>query len=82
MVLILILFPCNGSKYELISVMRAMRIIEIDSSAQSGWSNEEIVYDFVKLMDKNPIKLGVSQNVILRKKEHASKREQAHLIKS
>jgi hypothetical protein len=50
-------------------------LIGIEFSLKSGWSNEEIVYDFVKLMDsKNPFHLGVSQNIILRENELASKK--------
>ena len=42
--------------------------IGIEFSLKYGWSNEEIVYDFLKLLDKkNPFKSVISFNVILRK---------------
>lgn len=41
--------------------------IGIEFSLKYGWSNEEIVYDFVKLLDKtNPFRSAFSFNVILR----------------
>jgi len=40
----------------------------IEFSLKYGWSNEEIVYDFLKLSDKkNPFKAAISFNVIFRK---------------
>jgi len=49
--------------------------IGIEFSLKNGWSYEEIVYDFIKLMDTdNPFKLGVSYNAILREKEIVSKK--------
>ena len=42
--------------------------IGVEFSLKFGWSNEEIVYDFLKLLDrKNPFKTSISLNVILRK---------------
>jgi hypothetical protein len=42
--------------------------IGIEFSLKYGWSNEEIVYDFVKLLDKkNPFKTVISFNIIFRK---------------
>lgn len=39
----------------------------IEFSLKYGWSNEEIVYDFLKLLDrKNPFKTSVSLNLIFR----------------
>lgn len=41
--------------------------IGIEFSLKYGWSNEEIVYDFLKLLDeKNPFNASISFNVILR----------------
>jgi len=42
--------------------------IGIEFSLKYGWSSEEIVYDFVKLLDKkNPFKIAISFNMIFRK---------------
>jgi hypothetical protein len=42
--------------------------IGVEFSLKHGWSQEEVVFDFLKVMDgKNPFKVGVSGNVILRK---------------
>lgn len=42
--------------------------IGVEFSLKHGWSNEEIVYDFLKLLDrKNPFRTSISLNVILRK---------------
>jgi len=42
--------------------------IGIEFSLKYGWSNEEIVYDFLKLLDKkNPFNVSISFNVIFRK---------------
>lgn len=42
--------------------------IGIEFTLKYGWSNEEIVYDFLKLLDKkNPFKVSISYNVIFRK---------------
>jgi len=42
--------------------------IGIEFSLKYGWSNEEIVYDFLKLLDKkNPFNASISFNVIFRK---------------
>jgi hypothetical protein len=42
--------------------------IGIEFSLKYGWSNEEMVYDFLKLLDgKNPFKAAISLNIILRK---------------
>ncbi len=42
--------------------------IGIEFSLKYGWSNEEIVYDFLKLLDeKNPFDVSISFNVIFRK---------------
>ena len=39
----------------------------IEFSLKFGWSDEEVVYDFVKLLDaKNPFKAAISLNLILR----------------
>lgn len=44
--------------------------IGIEFSLKYGWSNEEIVYDFLKLLDiKNPFKLSISFNIISRERE-------------
>jgi hypothetical protein len=41
--------------------------IGIEFSLKYGWSNEEIVYDFLKLLDKkNPFNISISFNVIFR----------------
>lgn len=41
--------------------------IGIEFSLKYGWSNEEIVYDFLKLLDmKNPFKMSISFNIIFR----------------
>lgn len=41
--------------------------IGIEFTLKFGWSQEEIVYDFLKLLDpKNPFKTAISFNVILR----------------
>lgn len=42
--------------------------IGIEFSLKYGWSHEEIVYDFIKLLDrKNPFKASISFNAIFRK---------------
>lgn len=42
--------------------------IGIEFSLKYGWSHEEIVYDFIKLLDKkNPFKTAISFNIIFRK---------------
>ena len=42
--------------------------IGIEFSLKYGWSNEEIIYDFLKLLDrKNPFKMAISLNIIFRK---------------
>lgn len=42
--------------------------IGIEFSLKYGWSNEEMVYDFLKLLDgKNPFKMAISLNIIFRK---------------
>lgn len=42
--------------------------IGLEFSLKVGWSNEEIVYDFLKLLDrKNPFKTSISLNMIIRK---------------
>lgn len=44
--------------------------IGIEFSLKYGWSNEEIIFDFLKLLDKkNPFKLSISFNIIFRKRE-------------
>lgn len=44
--------------------------IGIEFSLKYGWSHEEIVYDFVKLLDKkNPFKTSISFNLIFRLKK-------------
>lgn len=44
--------------------------IGIEFTLKYGWSNEEIVYDFLKLLDKkNPFKVSISFNVIFRKRK-------------
>lgn len=46
--------------------------IGIEFSLKYGWSNEEIVYDFLKLLDqKNPFKAAISFNVIFRQQKLA-----------
>jgi hypothetical protein len=41
----------------------------IEFTLKYGWSHEEVVYDFLKLMDaKNPFTTGISYNVIFRKR--------------
>ena len=46
--------------------------IGIEFSLKYGWSNEEIVYDFVKLLDKkNPFKVSISFNIIFRQRRLA-----------
>jgi hypothetical protein len=48
--------------------------IGIEFSLKYGWSNEEIIYDFLKLMDrKNPFQLAISLNIIFRKRNLARK---------
>lgn len=43
--------------------------IGIEMTLKYGWSNEEVIYDFVKLLDKgNPFEVVYSLNVILRDK--------------
>lgn len=43
--------------------------IGIEFSLKYGWSHEEVIYDFVKLLDtKNPFKSVISFNVIFRNK--------------
>jgi len=43
--------------------------IGIEFSLKYGWSNEEILYDFLKLLDKkNPFKTSISFNIILRQR--------------
>ncbi len=43
--------------------------IGIGFSLKYGWSHEEIVYDFLKLLDKkNPFKVSISFNIIFREK--------------
>ena len=43
--------------------------IAIEFSLKYGWSNEEIVYDFLKLLDKkNPFNASISFNIILRQR--------------
>lgn len=43
--------------------------IGIEFSLKYGWSNEEIVYDFLKLLDKkNPFGVSISFNVIFRQR--------------
>lgn len=43
--------------------------IGIEFSLKYGWSNEEVVYDFMKLLDKkNPFKASISFNVIFRER--------------
>lgn len=43
--------------------------IGIEFSLKYGWSHEEIVYDFLKLLDKkNPFKASISLNIIFRKR--------------
>jgi hypothetical protein len=42
--------------------------IGVEFSLKYGWSNEEIVYDFLKLVDKNnPFSTSISLNMIFRK---------------
>lgn len=42
--------------------------IGVEFSLKYGWSNEEIVYDFLKLVDKNnPFNTSISLNMIFRK---------------
>ncbi|MBM3212643.1 hypothetical protein FJZ33_10510 [Candidatus Poribacteria bacterium] len=44
--------------------------IGIEFSLKYGWSHEEIVYDFLKLLDrKNPFKASISFNILFRKRE-------------
>jgi len=44
--------------------------IGIEFSLKYGWSNEEIVYDFLKLLDKkNPFSVSISFNVIFRERK-------------
>lgn len=44
--------------------------IGIEFSLRYGWSNEEIVYDFLKLLDsQNPFKVSISFNIIFRERE-------------
>jgi len=41
--------------------------VGIEFSLKYGWSDEEIVYDFLKLLDKkNPFKVSISLNIIFR----------------
>jgi len=41
--------------------------IGIELTMEYGWTHEEIVYDFIKLMDaRNPFKVAISYNVLLR----------------
>jgi hypothetical protein len=41
--------------------------IGIEFSLKYGWSNEEMTYDFLKLLDRrNPFKMAISLNLILR----------------
>ena len=43
--------------------------VAIEFSLKYGWSNEEIVYDFLKLLDKkNPFSVSISFNIILRQR--------------
>ena len=43
--------------------------IGIEFSLKYGWSNEEIIYDFLKLLDKkNPFNTSISFNIILRQR--------------
>jgi len=43
--------------------------IGIEFSLKYGWANEEVVFDFLKLLDKkNPFKVGISLNIIFREK--------------
>jgi len=43
--------------------------IAIEFSLKYGWSNEEIVYDFLKLLDKkNPFNASISFNIIVRQR--------------
>lgn len=44
--------------------------IGIEFTLKYGWSNEDIVFDFLKLLDKkNPFKASISFNVIFRSRE-------------
>ncbi len=44
--------------------------IGIEFSLKYGWSHEEIVYDFLKLLDKkNPFKASISFNIIFRERQ-------------
>ncbi len=44
--------------------------IGIEFTAKHSWCGEEVVYDFIKLMDaRNPFKVGLSYNAIMRRKE-------------
>ncbi|MGY4686386.1 hypothetical protein [Petrotoga sp. DB-2] len=46
--------------------------IGIEFTLKYGWSNEEIIYDFLKLLDKkNPFKVSISFNVIFQKRKLA-----------
>jgi hypothetical protein len=43
--------------------------IAIEFSLKYGWSNEEIIYDFLKLLDKkNPFTASISFNIIVRQR--------------
>ena len=47
--------------------------IGIEFSLKYGWSREELVYDFLKLLDKkNPFKVSISLNIIFRQKRLVS----------
>jgi len=44
--------------------------VGIEFSLKYGWSHEEIIYDFLKLLDKkNPFKASISFNIIFRERE-------------
>lgn len=56
--------------------------IGIEFSLKYGWSDEEIVYDFLKLLDKmNPFKVSISLNVIFREKRLVREGHLRNLVK-
>lgn len=54
----------------------------IEFSLKYGWQHEEIVFDLIKLLDrKNPFKVAISFNVILREKQLVQSKDEENLEK-
>lgn len=57
--------------------------IGIEFTLKYGWSHEEIVYDFLKLLDrKNPFKVSISFNIIFRERRLVKGRHLSDLEES